>query len=267
MVERGLTLDALVRRDRVVVGTALAVIVAGAWLYLVHLVREMPAGAPPGRDAMPGMAGMAMSPWTWLDGGALAMMWAVMMVAMMLPSAAPMIVMFAAAHRRRAAEGRPAVSTAVFVSAYVLVWTGFSAVAALVQSVLHARALLAPTMAAESPLLAGGLLVVAGVFQWTPLKHACLTVCRSPLSFVMSRWREGARGAFVMGVRHALYCLGCCWALMTLLFVGGVMNLLWVAAIAVAVLVEKVVPRGDAVGRVAGLALIGAGVWIATRVG
>jgi predicted metal-binding membrane protein len=155
----------------------------------------------------------------------------------------------------------------VFVSAYVLVWTVFSAVAALVQSVLHARGLLAPTMTAESPLLAGSLLVVAGVFQWTPLKHACLTVCRSPLSFIMSRWREGARGAFVMGVRHALYCLGCCWALMTLLFVGGVMNLVWVAAIAVAVLVEKVVPGGDAIGRVAGLALIVAGVWVATRVG
>jgi len=120
-------------------------------------------------------------------------------------------------------------------------------------------------MAAESPWLAGGLLLLAGIFQWTPLKHACLTTCRSPLSFVMSRWREGRVGAFEMGLRHALYCLGCCWALMGLLFVAGVMNLLWVAVIAVGVLVEKVVPRGDLVGRVAGVLLIAAGVWLAGR--
>ncbi len=261
MVERGLTLETLVRRDRVVAAGALAVVVAAAWLYLFHLAGEMGAGSMPGMASMPGMD-MAMEPWHWVDVAALAVMWAVMMVAMMLPAAAPMILMFATVHRRRAAAGRPAVPTALFVSAYVLVWTAFSVVAALAQSALHAAALLSPAMAATSPWLAGGLLVLAGVFQWSPLKHACLAACRSPLSFVMSRWREGRRGAFVMGLHHALYCLGCCWALMALLFVGGVMNLVWVAVIAVAVLVEKVVPSGDLVGRLAGAGLVVAGLWI-----
>jgi predicted metal-binding membrane protein len=120
-------------------------------------------------------------------------------------------------------------------------------------------------MAATSPLLAAALLIAAGVFQWTPLKRACLAACRSPLSFLMTGWREGWAGALVMGVRHGAYCLGCCWALMALLFVAGVMNLLWVAAIAVAVLVEKVVPRGDVIGRLVGLALIAAGIAVAVR--
>jgi predicted metal-binding membrane protein len=139
-----------------------------------------------------------------------------------------------------------------------VVWAIFSVVVALAQAVLHAAAMLSSAMAATSPLLAGGLLAAAGVFQWTPLKRACLAACRSPLSFLMAGWREGRIGAFVMGLRHGLYCLGCCWVLMALLFVVGVMNLLWVAAIAVAILVEKVVPRGDLVGRLAGVVLVAA---------
>jgi predicted metal-binding membrane protein len=163
-------------------------------------------------------------------------------------------------------EGRAAVSTTIFVLGYLVVWTTYSVAAALAQAGLHAAALMSPAMAATSPLLAGGLLVAAGVFQWTPLKRACLAGCRSPLSFLMAGWREGRGGAFVMGLRHGLYCLGCCWALMALLFVVGVMNLLWVAAIAVAVLVEKVVPRGDLVGRLAGVALVAAGLLLVARV-
>src|SRR6266545_6666435 len=182
-----------------------------------------------------------------------------MMIAMMTPAAAPMILMFSTIHRRRSAEGRPAVPTAIFVVGYLVVWTIYSVVAALAQAGLHAAALLSPALAATSPLLAGGLLVAAGVFQWTPLKRACLAACRSPLSFFITCWREGRGGAFVMGLRHGFYCLGCCCALMALLFVAGVMNLLWAASIAVAVLVEKVVPRGDLVGRVAGGGLVVAG--------
>ena len=120
-------------------------------------------------------------------------------------------------------------------------------------------------MMATSPFLAGGLLVAAGLFQWTPLKRACLAACRSPLSFLMNGWREGAGGALVMGLRHGSYCLGCCWALMALLFVAGVMNVLWVALLAAIVLVEKVVPRGDLVGRLAGVALVAAGVLLMAR--
>ena len=200
-----------------------------------------------------------------MEVGALVVMWAVMMVAMMTPAAARMILMFATIHRRRAADGRPAVPTAIFVFGYLVVWTSYSIAAALAQVSLHAAALLSPGLATTSPLLGGGLLVAAGIFQWTPLKRACLAACRSPLSFLMNGWHEGRRGAFVMGLRHGLYCLGCCWALMALLFVAGVMNLLWIAAIALAVLVEKVVPHGDQVGRLTGAALIAAGVLLVVR--
>jgi predicted metal-binding membrane protein len=173
--------------------------------------------------------------------------------------------MFATIHRRRTAEGRPAVPIAIFVLGYFVVWTLFSVVAALAQVGLHAAALLSPAMAATSPLLAGGLFIAAGVFQWTPLKRTCLDTCRMPLSFLMANWREGPGGAFQMGLRHGLYCLGCCWALMALLFVAGVMNILWVVAIAAAVLVEKVVPHGDRVGRIAGLGLAATGALLAAR--
>ena len=201
-----------------------------------------------------------MHAWSWVDVGALVVMWVVMMVAMMTPAAAPMILVFAALHRRRAAEGQASVPTAIFVLGYLVVWTAFSVVLAVLQSVLHAAALLSPAMATRSPLVAGGLLMAAGIFQWTPLKRACLAACRSPLSFIMNGWREGRGAALVMGLRHGLYCLGCCWALMALLFVAGVMNLLWVATIAIAVLIEKAVPRGDLVGRIAGAGLVLAGV-------
>jgi predicted metal-binding membrane protein len=262
-----LALETLLRRDRFIVGAALAVLALAAWLYLFHLAAAM---SDMGMSDMPGMPGMPMAmpdmhPWSWVEAGSLAVMWAVMMVAMMTPSAAPMILMFASVHRRRATEGRPAVPTAVFVLGYLVVWTIFSVAAAVTQTGLHTAALLSPAMATTSPLLAGGLLIVAGVFQWTPLKRACLATCRSPLSFLMSRWREGRGGAFMMGLRHGLYCLGCCWALMALLFVAGVMNLLWVAAIAAAVLVEKVVPRGDLLSRLAGVALVAAGLLVVAR--
>jgi predicted metal-binding membrane protein len=257
--------EAVTRRDRLVVVGALGVLAVAAWLYLVRLA-TMPEMA--GMADMPGMAMASPTPheWTWVDVGALAVMWAVMMVAMMTPSAAPMVLVFATVHRRRAAAGRPAVPIAIFVAGYLAVWWAFSVLAAFAQAWLHALALLSPAMATTSPVLGGAVLMVAGVFQWTPLKQACLAACRSPLSFIMSRWREGRGGAFRMGLHHGLYCLGCCWALMALLFVAGVMNLVWVAAIAAAVLVEKVVPRGDLMGRVAGAALVVAGAWVAGRV-
>jgi predicted metal-binding membrane protein len=258
-------LETLLRRDRVVVGVALALLIGTAWLYLAHLALAMREMATHDMPAMPGMAMLAMQHWSWVEVGALVVMWAVMMVAMMTPAAAPMLLMFATVHRRRAAEGRPAVPTAIFLLGYLAVWTTYSVAAALVQAGLHTAALLSPAMTATSPLFAGGLLVAAGVFQWTPLKRACLAACRSPLSFLMTGWREGRGGAFAMGLRHGLYCLGCCWALMALLFVAGVMNLLWVAAIAVGVLVEKVAPRGDLVGRFAGAALVAAGLLLVAR--
>jgi len=236
--------------DRLTIGTALAVLVVMSWFYLVYLAHGMTMEGP---DA----GGHAA--WRWVELGTLVVMWIVMTVAMMTPSAAPMVLVFTGVHRRRAAQGRPTVPTVIFVLGYLAVWTGFSVLTAIVQAVLHSAMLLSPAMATTSPLLSGALFVAAGAFQWTPLKRACLANCRSPLSFVMSEWREGHRGALVMGLRHGAYCLGCCWALMFLLFVAGVMNLLWVGIIAVAVLLEKVLPRGDLVGRVAGLALVAIG--------
>jgi predicted metal-binding membrane protein len=241
------------RRERLAFGTALLVIVVASWLYLVYLAQSM---------TMHGSGAMVHDSWGVAALAGLVVMWTVMMVAMMMPSAAPMVMVFAGVHRRRAAQGRPAIPTAIFVLGYLVVWTGFSVLAALAQTVLHTAMLLSPAMTTTSPLLGGAVFVAAGVFQWTPLKRACLATCRSPLSFVMSQWREGRRGAFVMGLRHGAYCLGCCWALMLLLFVAGVMNLLWVAVIAIAVLLEKVARGGDLAGRLAGIVLVAVGTYL-----
>lgn len=218
---------------------------------------------------MPGMdmADMAMphpQPWEFADVLLLFVMWAVMMVAMMTPSAAPMILMFAMIHRKRREAERPGVGTGVFLVGYLVVWTASAALATLAQWGLHSAALLSPAMASQSPLLGGVLLIAAGVFQWTPLKNACLAQCRSPLSFLMTEWREGTIGALVMGVRHGAYCVGCCWMLMGLLFVAGVMNLVWVAAIAAFVLIEKVV-AGERISRIAGVVFVAAGLLLMTR--
>jgi predicted metal-binding membrane protein len=247
-----------VRRDRLVVAAALAALTVAAWLYLLYMAAPM---------AMPemAMAMPAMHSWSWVELGALVVMWTVMMVAMMVPSAAPMIVMFATINRRRREQHGPFVPTAVFLAGYLVVWTGFSVLAALAQWVLHAAALMSTMMVTTSPLLGGLLLVAAGVFQWTRLKAVCLVHCRSPLSFIVTSWREGRGGAFRMGLHHGLYCLGCCWLLMALLFVAGVMNLLWIAAIASFVLLEKIVPRGELVGRVAGIVLVVAGLLVLSR--
>ncbi len=184
---------------------------------------------------------------------------------MMLPSAAPMILTFSTVNRKRREQEQPFVPTGIFVLGYLAVWTIFSALAALAQWALHATALLSPTMASTSPFFGRALLIAAGVFQWTPMKHACLRHCRSPLSFLMTDWREGKSGALRMGLKHGAYCTGCCWFLMALLFVAGVMNMWWVAIIAGFVLLEKVAPKGMWIGRIAGALLIAWGAWMMLR--
>ncbi len=254
-----MTVEALVRRDRVLAGSGLAALALLAWLYLFR---------------MEGLSGMDMSPAMSMpmpgdrDAGRFALtflMWAVMMVAMMVPAASPMILTFATINRRRAAAGTPAVPTAVFLAGYLVIWSAFSLAAAALQGALQAAALLAPATLTVTPLVGGALLIAAGLYQLTPLKYACLARCQSPLGFILSEWREGPRGAFVMGLRHGAFCVGCCWALMALLFVAGVMNLLWVAAIAAFVLVEKMVPRARAVSWSAGAALLAWGGWMLLR--
>jgi predicted metal-binding membrane protein len=174
-----------------------------------------------------------------------------------------MILTFNTVHRRRREQQRPSIPTVVFVAGYLVLWTAYAAGATLAQWGLHTVALLTSTMATTSTI-GGGLLIAAGVFQWTPIKRICLANCRSPLSFLMTRWREGPWGALSMGVAHGLYCVGCCWMLMALLFVAGVMNLAWVAVIAVFVLLEKVLPGGDLISRLAGIALVAAGLLLIT---
>jgi predicted metal-binding membrane protein len=216
-------------------------------------------------DRMMAEMGMAMDvPWTVTDAALTFVMWTVMMVAMMTPSAAPVFLLFAATHRKRSAQRLPLI-VLVFGAGYLLVWTTFSAAAAAAQWALHQAAMLSPAMKTSSAWLGGGILVAAGIYQLTPSKRACLTHCQSPVGFLMSHWRDGTAGALRMGLAHGTYCVGCCWALMCVLFVVGVMNLAWVAAIAILVLVEKVGPAGPFVARVAGSAMIVAGILIWSR--
>ena len=253
---------------------ALVLLTLLAWVYLLFQERgmtsmkmagpmmDMPMNMPmPMEMSMP-----QMQPWQPAQLGLLFVMWAVMMVAMMLPTAAPMILLFATVNRKRREQRQPFVSTGIFVAGYLIVWSIFASLAALAQARLHAAALLSPMMVSTSVVLGGVLLIAAGIFQFTPIKKACLSHCRSPLDFITSGWRDGGSGALLMGVRHGAYCVGCCWVLMTLLFVTGVMNVLWIAIIAGFVLLEKVAPSQISpwVSRVAGVALVGWGVWLLT---
>lgn len=223
--------------------------VAGiAWGYLVFLAQD--------NDGM-NMAMAQLNSWSAGDFYLMFLMWAVMMTGMMVPSAAPMLLLFATVNRRRQEQSRPYVSTGIFLSGYITIWLGFAAVATVGNWGLHANDLLDKMMGGStSGYLGGGLLLTAGIFQWSRLKYACLTQCRSPLSFLMTDWREGPGGALKMGLKHGIYCVGCCWVLMLLLFVLGVMNLLWIAALAAFVLLEKIVPGAERVSRATGSLLV-----------
>jgi predicted metal-binding membrane protein len=239
------------------VGAGLGALVLLAWAQLLRMDHEMGAG--------PAMAMARQSPWDAHDLLAAFLMWALMMVAMMLPSAAPMILLFATINRRRSGSPGAAVPTGIFVAGYLVVWAAFSALAALGQAGLQHAALLSRETLMVLPWLGGVFLLLAGLWELTPLKYACLARCQSPLGFIMTEWREGRDGALVMGLRHGLFCLGCCWALMGLLFVAGVMNLLWVAVLAALVLAQKLLPVGRLAGWVTGAALLAAGVAVLAR--
>jgi predicted metal-binding membrane protein len=243
--------SALPLRDRAVVLAGLALLSAISWAYMWYLAA----------DAMT-LCSVGVNPWRVTDLMAAFAMWAVMMVAMMIPSASPMILAFAGMNRARRAKSLPYAPAAAFVAGYLAAWAAFSICAAVGQGALRSAALLSPMMVSSSRMLGRILLVAAGIFQWTPLKNACLRQCRSPLGFLLTEWRDGRGGAFRMGWRHGLYCVGCCWLLMLLLFVVGVMNLWWVAAVAAFVLIEKLTPAGPLVARVSGAAMIAAGLWL-----
>lgn len=251
------TTQAIFTRDRLVVLGGLVGIVALSWVYLIYLSIDM-------QNMSMEMSMPQMQAWKPADFILTFIMWSVMMIAMMTPSAAPMILTFSAINRRKSDVGNPVVLTGIFLLGYLVVWTAFSAVVTIVQWGLHSVALLSPMMVSSSPFLGGFLLLLAGIFQFTPYKHACLGYCRTPMGFLMTEWRMGKQGAFVMGVRHGYFCVGCCWLIMALLFVAGVMNLLWVATIAGFVLLEKVIPASGWVSRVAGVLMLiwGAGMII-----
>ena len=254
-------LEAFLRRDRAVVGWALAGLVILSWTYLLlgagigtsalHM-----SGFPTAPRVSDPMA--AMLPMQWTVGYALLIfvMWWLMMLATMLPSAAPMILLFAALTRKQLESRAPYITTGLFGSGYLAVWAGFSAVAVFLQWQLLRIALLSPMMVTTSVTLGALLLIGAGVWQFTPLKHACLRHCRAPAEFLTLHWREGQAGAVQMGMLHGVYCLGCCWMLVLLLFYGGIMNIYWIAGLATLVLVEKIAPVGTWISRYIGAALI-----------
>ena len=280
-------LEAVLRRDRAVVTAALVVIAVLAWAYVLWLAAGM---VMPGSSASGGagdvaatdmsnmdmssmdMGGMDMGAtvapgfraWETADFAFIFTMWAVMMVGMMTPSVAPMLLLYAGVGRKAQADGRPIASTGWFFTGYLTVWVVFSIVATAAQWLLARLALLDPSMATDSAIVGGLVLIAAGLYQWTPMKGVCLRQCQAPIAFLASHggFRSAPLGALRLGIDHGAYCLGCCWALMALLFVGGVMNVLWIAGIAILVLLEKTVPTGQLIPRISGMLMAATGAWL-----
>jgi len=251
-------LEAVLRRDRWIVVGALVLVIVFAWIWIVlGAATGMSAAAMTRMAGMPDMD-MMMERAVWTPGYAALIfaMWWVMMVAMMLPGAAPMLLLFARVNRAQKARDRPYVATGIFAAGYLAAWGGFSALAAGSQWGLEQFDLLGPMMTTTSYWLGGVILLAAGLWQLTPVKGVCLRHCRSPLSFIAQKWRPGRLGAFHMGLEHGAFCLGCCWFLMGLLFFGGIMNLFWIAGLAGFVLLEKTIPMGHWLARIAGVGLV-----------
>jgi len=242
----------ILRRDRLTALASLLAIISLAWVYLWIDADRMDA------PMMPMARG-------WNLGSLLstALMWSVMMIGMMLPSAAPAILLYGAMVRKNGERGSVLPAVWIFTAGYLAVWFVFSLAATVLQVSLEQALLLSPMMTSTSVWLSGCLLITAGVYQWLPIKEACLNKCRAPLQFLLFHWRAGRFGTLRMGAEHGAFCVGCCWALMLLLFAVGVMNLLWVALIAGFVLIEKVLPPrslgGRWIGRTAGVMLAVAG--------
>jgi predicted metal-binding membrane protein len=252
----GEVLEAALRRDRWFVALGLAGTIALSWAYLVPASLDM-YGEMDGPSAW-----MMSANWDARYTLLIFLMWCVMMIGMMLPSAAPAILLFARTVRSHVQSEVPIARAYAFAAGYLIAWTGFSLAATLLQWLLSAAALMSPMMETANTAISATILIAAGVYQWTPLKRLCLTHCRSPLFWLSHHWRPGVAGAARMGISHGLYCLGCCWALMLLLFLGGVMNLFYIALIAAFVLIEKLTPSGAQVGRVGGALLVAAGAWL-----
>lgn len=265
MDEASTRTEALLRRERLILIAGLGAIVTLAWVHVI-------AGGGTGMSAismtswrLPHAMMMEANPADWTLGYALIMlaMWWTMMIAMMLPSAAPMVLLHARVTRHaalQASAGSVSVPAAVFTAGYLAIWLCFSVLAtALEWGLERAGVVDGMMMGSVNVWLTGGLLIAAGLYQLSPLKGVCLSHCRTPVVYLSRHWRPGRTGAFRMGVEHGTYCLGCCWALMLLLFAGGVMNLLWIAGLATIVMLEKLAPFGARLTPWLGFGLIAAG--------
>jgi predicted metal-binding membrane protein len=264
------SIEAALRRDRFIILAALLLLIAAAWAYLFRLAAGM--AMPPQAPPMPGMdMGAAMAPAARrLDVTDMLLtfvMWFVMMVGMMAPAVTPTILLYARVGRMAALQQKPFAPAGWFAGGYFLAWSGFSLGATAAQIGLRDAMLLTAMLKSASDLLSGIALIVAGLYQWSPWKNACLEHCRAPLFFIQRHggFRPQAGASLLLGARHGLYCIGCCWALMLLLFVGGVMNIAWIAGLATLVLAEKLWSRGRHLSRVAGAAALAGGLFLIVR--
>ena len=244
----------LFKKENIFVILCISILIILSWLYIFNISSMKAPGTMDSK--LNNIVMPQMEKWTLNDILTTFAMWSVMMIAMMLPSAMPMILVFSAVNKKRHSFGNQFVPTSIFVFGYIIVWVVFSFVAALTQLIIHNFALLSPDIRIINPVLSGIILISAGIYQFTPVKEICLKNCQSPLSFMMGYWRDGKVGAFIMGLHHGLYCAGCCWILMILLFVAGVMNLLWISLIAVFIFLEKVIQRNHLLSYIAGFLLI-----------
>lgn len=266
----GAAIETLLRRDRTVVITALGVVTLLAWAYIIRLALQMDMGGMDmtGFRMAVAAAGMVMrpafEPWTAPEFIFTFAMWTVMMIGMMTPSAAPVILLYARVARQAAIDGKPFASTAWFFGGYVLIWTAFSLLATLMQWLLDRAAMLTPGMSSANKVLGAAVLIACGVYQWSSFKDQCLKRCQSPMHFIQQHggFRSAPLASLQLGIAHGFYCVGCCWAVMALLFIGGVMNVLWVASIAIFVLAEKVTRARYLIPRLAGLIFISGGIFL-----
>jgi len=252
------SIENILRRECVITALGIVAVVALSWAYLW-------TGAGIGMSALE-MTAVALFPHRLADSGAgmdpslptVILMWWVMMIAMMTPSAAPLVLLYRRVLRHHGAiEARSAIPSSFLLAGYLSAWLAFSICAAALQKVLQPTGLISAMMLwSKSAPLSAIVLAAAGVYQFSPLKHACLTQCRSPVNFLTAHWRPGVAGSFLLGMHHGIYCVGCCWLLMALLFVGGIMNLVWIAVLSLIVFVEKILPGGERAGRVLGVVLI-----------
>ena len=257
-----ITAPSPLNRDRLIVVAGLLVLIVASWSYLFFVSTDMKNSGMQmspeiGNDMRMSAVTADIMPWGTAEWISMFVMWSVMMIGMMIPSASPMILLFSKVNRQRREGNQPYVSTGIFMLGYVIVWTFFSVVATSANYILHANALLSGMMGqSESAILGGCLLIAAGIFQWTPWKNTCLNQCRTPMGFLMTEWRDGGIGALSMGLKHGLYCTACCWLIMSLIFVLGVMNLVWIAALSIFVLLEKIAPKGLWISRASGIAFV-----------